>query len=283
MSLPVVPPLPVELQYPVTRLNLFPEYADRAAYDAAGNPDPPTFNSAIPEKKFRDDTKPDSDDPVTYQWLAFEGGQVVKKTITMTYRQAAQVNFQGVHAYPKYIVAATAATKGGQLIPAQYLSTPLEANQLAWAIDPDGTLGIKDHIIQEGESDGSDNTLFGGAHYPDDEPRRLCSFAYNGQLFNCGLLIKSMNANGVGTPGRWLAESISITWLSALPMNTAPATLPPMPVPQRPLDTKEKTSATPFGFVVYRDGGLDTGGSGGGGFTAGDRADLQAIKAVIVK
>lgn len=284
VSTPVTPSIPAETLYPASRLNLFTEY-DRASFKAAFGIDPPTFDDRKPQKNWFD-TDNASGDTIHFGYYELVDGQVVRQTLTLSAADAATVNIWGIHSYPAWNPPPSNVTHfGGPVAPAE-LCTPKEANELAWELDPQGTLGIKDHVtVIELQFDDGSNT---GYMYPPDEERRVCMFQYRGNWLSCGKMIKNKYAAGVGAPGRWdMTSAAEPLWVSTQPISIAPPTLKPVPVPQRELDASQEkplVTSAGMGFVVVREGdpNFNPQATGGGLNNEQDRK-LSAIYSAVVK
>ena len=274
-SLPVVQPQPSDPFYPPQSLLLFRDY-DRAGFQKAFGQDAPSYDPSRRPKSWFDTSATGRDsDPVTYHYIDTDKpGQATVNTLTLSVLEARSVNLEGTRSYPKYVVAPTAASvlgPGGDSQPlnAASLATMEEARLMAHLLQ------LPDAAIEQ-QSLGGPFSLV----YPANEPRRQYTIQWkDGTALTVALLINQMYANGIGAPGHWDLSVQSPRWISELEP-AAPATLPSMPRPIRPLLQNEAIATDIFGSqVIYRTdkSSVYTQQASAGGLTAEEAMTIARI------
>jgi hypothetical protein len=131
---PAQPDLP---QYPISDLNLFANYADRAAYLAAVGTEAPPFNPALPIKGWADPA------PNGEPYLMFDAASPPFYTVELAVPASAAVtvNLPGAYSYPAYVEVPTDAQMMGPYgpvgpVPASELCLEADAQAVASAIAP---------------------------------------------------------------------------------------------------------------------------------------------------
>ncbi len=122
-----------------------------------------------------------------------DGNNVIQPIrLTLSSAQAAVANIPPVAvAYPPYNPPASTATRAGMVIPAEELSTYIDAvNVAAW-------FGVAPSEVHEQVFPGFPNI------YPAGEMRRTYGFIFNGSFLVVGMLMAAKYVNGVGAPGSW--------------------------------------------------------------------------------
>lgn len=269
ISRPVVPPQPDQSQFGIGELALLRSFS-RESYRSVFGMQAPSYDSARRRKTWFDSSVDQSDPEslVVYKVVAQDrSGTWVLRQIGMPAREAATVNLPGDIDYPEYKVDSTRATRGGSPLNPDYLSLESQARDIASAVQADG-------IVDEGAT-----TVF-AAEYPSSEPRRMWAVTLRGRSFNAGILLKSRNALGAGTPGYWDGQSGEPVWISELPaVHQVPVndTQPAWDMPCRDLLPNEKLQTGLFGPAVVRTDKQAEAELSSGKFLPADRALLRQI------
>jgi hypothetical protein len=240
-TIPVQPNL---LQYPISDLNLFTNYVDRAAYLAAVGTQAPPFNPALPIKGWADPA------PGGQPYLMFDAGAPPAYTVELAVPAAAAgaVNLPGAYNYPAYVETPTDAELVGPYgpvgpIPANEVCLEADAQTVANAISP--LYPGKTLTVMENSNAGIFYTVYG------TDPRRQWAIAANGaQLIPYAQsLIEAAREYGVDAPGHWaLAPLVGadaafppvLTWVEDPQVTVAPAGAVTLPVPIRALLPNER-------------------------------------------
>ena len=183
------PPGPVQADYPLSALNLFPANAPFVPFTV--------FRGDIAPKLWSDPTGVPGQiktyghyNPATGAWQEF----------SMDGAAAFATNVPGVPGTPMYrpyVVAPTSATWVSTVgfatiaVQAGDLSTKDQADAIAAAWGPGATVSL---LTEE------DNATF----TPNGETRGVYVINWNGEQINVGSLLLLMYANGIGAPGSWV-------------------------------------------------------------------------------
>lgn len=271
ISAPVVPAQPAKTYYGIQELALFENFT-RDTYRAAFGQEAPAFDPARPIQTWFDSTADVSHtgNVSVYKVISRDpdGAWAVRQMVIPAV-EAASVNLQGDVRYPAYVVAPTAATRGGSSINPSYLSLESDAHTLAAEVGADG---IVEEVLQ----------MF-PASYPVTEPRRVWNLTYKGRFVNVGLLLLAKNAKGIGYPGHWDLSGEEPAWVAdpAAP-NGLDDQRPAREMPVRDLLPNEAIQTGLTGVGILRTDLQIDSGIANGQFTAADRSMLQAIYNVVV-
>lgn len=209
-----------------------PSCVDRADYQKQAGHQPPSHDPTQADKFWWDPSAaalPPTQN-VTYQ--AWNGDLVNPALIPLTVPAAvaAAVNVPGVQTYVPYVIQPTTTTwAGGNIMPAEYLSLPSDADALV-ALSP---------MLKwvDGDAYYSGNVLMQPV-YPPGEARRLCVILGGSQPYFAGEVLKQRNAMGVGYPGAWDPTNLSkgiLVWVPAVYADGP--SRPSMPIPCNPVPT----------------------------------------------
>ncbi len=273
LSRPTVLPQPDKAQYGVGELAIFKVYG-RDSYRAAFGVQAPSYDPSRRTKSWFDSSVDPSDPEAlaVYRVVAQDrSGAWLLRKVGMTAREAAAVNLPGLVDYPAYAVAPTGATRGGSLMNPDYLSLESEAQALRQAIGGEG-------LVDEGL------TTFFSAVFPSDEPRRMWSVMFRARAFNVGVLLKSRNAAGVGSPGHWSTQTGEPVWVTEVPAAGSGAEVAgqtPWEMPCRDLLANEKLQGGLFGPAVVRTDKQAEAELTSGQFLPSDRMMLRQIWEVL--
>jgi len=278
-SFPVEQPQPNQEFYGLDVLSLLQTY-NRDLYRASGNGDP-EFDIMRPEQNWWDDSYQGHppDELVTFNAVVWaDDGTAVIGSFTQKAAWMRAPNFKGVPDYPKWIPAATQATRGEAAVEVAALSTEAQARELmadlggATIVD----IGLRTLAIQG-------ISLLQPVNYPPDEPRRLWSVVMaNGTTANVGYKLRRKYSAGIGHPGHWVADSTEeggINWQADTVPDGSTSYAKALPPPCRPLKPNEElqifmVTAWAKGTRVHRKD-LAPVPSGGIGADSAAIADVQ--------
>lgn len=239
-SFPAEQAQPNQEFYGLDVLALFQNYT-RDLYRASGNGDP-VVDPARPEQNWWDDTYAGSaaDESITFNAVVWaDDGTATIGSFTQRAAWMRTPNFRGLPSFPKWIPAATQATRGGAAIDVAAMSTEAQARELMADLGGSSIVdfGLRTLVIQG-------VTLLQPISYPASEPRRLWSVVMaDGTSVNVGSKLARKYSAGVGHPGQWVAdlsEEGGINWQpDALPDGSNSGGKP-LPVPCRPLKPNEE-------------------------------------------
>ena len=240
------PPGPVQADYPLSALNLFPANAPFVPFTV--------FRGDIAPKLWSDPTGVPGQiktyghyNPATGAWQDF----------TMDGAAAFATNVPGVPGTPMYrpyVVAPTSATWVSTVgfatiaVQAGDLSTKDQADAIAAAWGPGATVSL---LTEE------DNATF----TPNGETRGVYVINWNGEQINVGSLLLLMYANGIGAPGSWVG--INTTPLQQPTWSGGGNYLYPVPnsagpIPQMQAPAGWKVAPTGLGqYAVVKDKGKE--------------------------
>lgn len=282
ISTPINKPQPTDSAYGIDVLKTFTEYS-RATYLQTFGVDADTYDPSLPTKTWFDSS---ADPSQSYTYLTFiaQNGLAapVKTMLTITGAQASKINLYGLHSYPAYAIAPTAAAV---VDPTGITNSPVQAADLSTrdqAVALATALGLDPSTVTEITM----APLYKIA-YPSTEPRRIYVVTFKGIALTVGRLIQEQNANGVGAPGGWNLDGPEPNWISAIPSTLPPAN-PVQPVPMRDLMPNEAFQVGLMGVEIIRTDSAVASVSGGYGVTpSGDSPllvqvakDTAAIRAV---
>lgn len=274
-QVPSAQPQPAAPAYGTNVLQLLPTYS-RASYLAAFGKAAPSYDMSRPPKAWFDSTK-DCSSPTamsSYNVLKLSGNIASEGTLVISNCDASKVNLQGAATFPPYAVAPSGVLEvpGDMPVNPNYLSTLDQANALLKAFN-DSSLQVSQQQMS-----------FYSYTFPANESRRFYVIGRpNGTVENVGLLLVQEYWNGVGFPGSWsVGADGSHNWVNATaPPDGSTDTRPAVATPVRALLPNEKFSSTLMGAQVVRTDFNPTPAPGSDGFTAADRATLNAIAAVL--
>lgn len=262
------PAQPDLLQYPISDLYLFPNYADRPAYLAAVGTQAPPYHPALPIKGWADPA------PSGQPYLMFDASAPPAYTVELAVPESAAetVNLPGAFDYPAYVETPTDAQMVGPygsigLIPANEVCMQADAQAQASAIAflyPGKILSVVDN-----SNTGIIQTVYG------KDPRRQWGIAADGVLLieYAQSLIEASAQYGVGAPGHWALVPLvgadaafgpQLTWVEDPQVTAAPANAVTLGVPIRALlpneqfrlvnnDPSQPIFGTPTWMVVRTD------------------------------
>ena len=235
---PVQPDL---LQYPISDLYLFTNYADRAAYLAAVGAQAPPFNPVLPIKGWADPA------PGGQPYLMFDSTAPPSYTVEVTVPASAAgvVNLPGAYSYPAYVEAPTDAQEMGPygsigLVNPDTVCLQADAQALANEFT---TLYGKTVTVVDNTAKGIYFVVYG------TDPRRQWGLQVaGGPLFDYAQsFIEAAAEFGVGAPGHWTLVSNNGTpptmlpsWVQDPQATVAPANPVTLPVPIRALLSNER-------------------------------------------
>lgn len=215
-------------QFPISDLDLFTNFATRAAYLAGMGKQAPPYNPALPIKGWADPA------PTGQPYNVFDTtlGQVVQMSVPAS---SAGVNLPGVYNYPPFVAVPTDATEWGPFgeigqVQPNTVCMQAAAQALAAAIAP--LYPGKTVSVVDSTSMGIFRVVYG------QDPRRQWGITVSpgGPAFTFAeALLELTYANGVGAPGHFAIVSGKLTWLADTPVTTAPAGAVTVPVPIGPL------------------------------------------------
>jgi hypothetical protein len=256
------PAQPDLLQYPISDLYLFTNYASRSAYMASTDNQAPPFNPALPIKGWADPA------PSGQPYLMFDAAAPPAYTVELAVPApaAGAVNLPGAYNYPAYVSVPTVAEQQGPYgplgpVPVGELCMQADAQTLANALAPlypGATLTVVDNTPQ-----GMVGVNYG------TETRRMWGIAISGAgpygsivIDFAETLIVIQNADGVGAPGHWMAVSnygtpptMLPSWVQDQQVTAAPANAVTLAIPIRALLPNERfvsvTPVTPFQSTTW--------------------------------
>lgn len=207
---------------PLSVLNAFPTFEDRAAYEAATDTQAPIFDPNLPVKKWADPTGSG-----TYRVFNGDNTKPGFKDLVLPSDVAAKVNLTGTPHYSKYTITPTQAVSVFNI--GNYTSTsPIPAANLSLRAEADAVAKIVGGTVVEQSSQ------FFKFNYPDSEPRRVWTITIpNGNWLYAGQVLADVNKAGVGAPGHYEPGA---GWISDhIPDGNDGLSHPVMDVPLRPL------------------------------------------------
>jgi hypothetical protein len=246
--IPVAPEPPSQAEYPLQALELFPRLT-RAIYAEKFGEEAAPWDTTKRIKRWGDtsvlasSSDPDSD---LVSYLYFERdtqGVTAIKKMTITVRQASEVNLPGTTVYPKYTVAATPA----EILLPDGSRTPLGSAVLATREQAE----LIRSDIQGSDIQASD---IGSPFAIDwhDDARRQYTVLWRGRQLLVATLIGMKYANGIGAPGSWDLAGQEPRWISSIPQSQPQDLRPEIPMPVRPLKPFETVKSTLFGALIHR-------------------------------
>jgi hypothetical protein len=225
-------------EYSIANLDLFPAYADRAAYlSATGNQAPP-FNAALPIKPWED---PNASATLPMVYSIFDAGANPPGAVTLTVPAAAvRVNLPGAYVYSAYVQTPTDAELMGPfgflgLINPDTVCLQAAAQALANIFT---TLYGKTVSVVDSTTTGELYVVYG------NDPRRQWGLqVLNGVFLGYAQsYITAQNIDGAGAPGSWSLASnngtpptLLPTWTQTPQTTVAPPNAVTLPVPIRAL------------------------------------------------
>ncbi len=278
---PTNPPIPSEEVYGPASLQLFARH-NRETFLATFGQQAPKWDKSRPIKRWFDTTL-EPGTKVTYS--VFNDAKKGFQQLPMTAEEAALINLPGTVAYPKHVVAPTAArivsASGAFPMNATLLSTQDEANNLAVVI-----MGSDGRVA---ESDA-----FAAGNFSIDwgtETRRawvIFSASNPTVRYSVAGLLKQQFANGVGSPGTWIfpfTAQVPPVWAPEAPGDAGEQDpRPEVPIPVRSLLPNEAVKPNFLGTVyIYRTDKdnpfTNTVNNSGGGLTEAQAKTLASISA----
>ena len=270
-SVPVVPTQPDLANYAVDALALFQTFS-RDSYLVTFDVQAPAWNPAWPAKYWFDSTV-DAASAATVSYTVFDSASTSFEQLPLSAAEAASVNLPGAVSYPAYVIAPTAATRGGPPVNPSWLS--LQADAAALMTQLGGS-----NLVDSGVTD----TPLDPVVYPATELRRMWEFMLAGTPLNAGLLLAAENASGLGAPGQWnLTSPGSPVWAPTVIPTGVDDTRPSVAMPLRSLLANEELVPSPLGLGGATIVRTDLAAAQGQGYTAADRALLQQIYNLVVK
>ena len=271
-------PQPNAPSYSISDLNLFPTYADRAAYlSATGNQAPP-FNPALPIKEWFDLT------PSGKPYLVFDTKAGITIELPLPAAISEAVNLPGASTYPAFVETPTAATQNCTF--PWVMPTPLDPATLCTQAEAQAEAnGVASFF--PGKTVTVAQAPYGAfyAFFPTGEARRQWCVLVNGvspygagfNLYAKTLIIQKA-AGGVGGPGHLIyapasGEPVgdnSFQWVQDPQVTVAPPGAMTLPCPIRPLLPDEVFQYNPPPNAAF--------GSAGGTWVV-VRTDIQSAAA----
>jgi hypothetical protein len=271
---PQNPPQPDQPIYGFIALQTVPTFT-RPSYLNAFGVQPLDFDATKPPKFWFDSTV-DLSSPeniAVYQTVQLDGITASIVQLQMPATQAASVNIPGLITYPPYVIQPTTATLGGQPFNADVLSDLQDAINMA------ASFGLGSSTVFDGDP------TFGPflVDYPAAEPRRQWMILFKGAAVSVGILLSSMNAKGIGSPGAWDLTGSQPVWVPVPPppdgiTSGVPLSATTVPIPVRPLLPNEEIVSTLGGAMIARTDMSSAATNSGSGFGPADRATLLWIQ-----
>lgn len=245
-SVPVYPAQPSSSIYAVSELYSVKTY-DRAKAIAAGV-NPPTFDPNKRPKGWAFTNAKALATPAgrVYVWV-FNPLTGKMDHVWMPWQEAATFNLPGLHPYPPYVIAATAAFQntvtGPQTINPATLSTLEEALMLVadWNLSEDS---ISQESFQGYE-----------VQYPEGENRRQFQVLYKGIYCLAVTKVQGKYAKGIGAPGHWNFDGPEPIWVTEVPdVPPGPSNLSAWQIPCRPLLPNEVAAVAtlPGNWLIHK-------------------------------
>ena len=235
------------LQYPISDLYVFTNYADRAAYLAAVGTQAPPFNPALPIKAWADPA------PGGQPYLMFDATALPAHSVEVAVPVSAAraVNLPGAYKYPEYVAQPTVAVvvgPYGALGPVNPAELCEQADAQALAVTFSALYGKAVTVV--------DNTTAGiyWVEYGTETRRMWGLQVAGGPLFDFAqaFIIAQCQQYGVGSPGTWAMVSnngnppaMIPSWVPAPQVTAAPPNAVTLPVPIRPLLPNEQFQLVP--------------------------------------
>jgi hypothetical protein len=230
----------VPVSAPIASLDLFPDYATRAAYQTATGQQAPPYNVALPVKGWTDPNCAANTIYTVFDATAAATGYVVQLSVPLA---DCGVNLPGAYTYPAFVPPApTDATLVGPFgsvgnVSADSVCLKADAQALANTLAPlyaGSTLTVVDNSMA-----GIYHTVYG------QDPRRQWGISISATslpgVMYAQPVIESAARFGVGAPGHWSLAPLSpglpaaLNWVQDPQVINAPAGAVPVPVPIRAL------------------------------------------------
>lgn len=254
--------------YSIRDLYLFKEYT-RATYTAEFTTQPPPFKIGERIKRWFDPScdpsKPGAgpyNPSAIKTYLVWDQAAQRQRSISMTAKEAWEVNLPGRYTYAKYtspVSVATVIGPDGSKYPFnhRYLLSQAQVDELLAKINSDlGRPGLYTAVEVTDASRFPWRVIWG------EEVRRQFALARNNDLNTTkegALVWEKYVSSGIGAPGKFNEiklgsapnELFELGWTSEIPIDEPHNTLPEIPVPMRELRSDERVQQSPFGDMVY--------------------------------